>query len=229
MWNTTTTDGCPLEVTLHLTVNQIIYNSIYEEICATELPYEWNGMTIYEEGEYSYTVEGATAQDCDSIVKLELSINNGPDVVVTGDTIIMLGSETTLTASGADSYVWSTGETTESITVSPTAESTTYTVTGFDADGCSSTVEITVHTIDGVSANNFSISIYPNPVRNVVSVEAEGIRNVRLVDMLGQTMYDSNESSDTVQIDMSGFACGVYFMEVKTVNGIATQKVVKKN
>ena len=147
---------------------------------------------------------------------------------MTGDTLITLGEETTLTATGADTYVWNTGATTSSITVSPTAQATPYTVVGTNADGCSTTAEITVYTIDGVGANSFSISVYPNPTRNVVRVEAEGIRNIRLVNMLGQTMYDSNESGDSVQVDMSVYAVGVYFMEVKTVNGIATQKVVRK-
>ncbi|MCH8318537.1 MAG: PKD domain-containing protein, partial [Bacteroidetes bacterium] len=53
-------------------------------------------------------------------------------------------------ASGGDppySYAWSTGETTQNITVCP-AITTTYTVTVTDANGCSSSDEVTVNVID---------------------------------------------------------------------------------
>ena len=223
-----TAQECDSIVTLHLTVNPTLTADNYVEMCEKELPYEWNGELLYEGGQYSYTVEGATAQECDSIITLTLVVNLDPDVVITGETHILIGSQTTLTASGADTYLWNTGETTASITVSPTEPITTYTVVGTNINGCSSTTQITVYTTDGVGENAFDISIYPNPVKNVVSVEAEGIRNIRLVDMLGQTLYDSDENGDAVQVDMSGFADGVYFMQVKTVNGIVTQKVVKK-
>ncbi|NRA94561.1 MAG: T9SS type A sorting domain-containing protein [Psychroserpens sp.] len=49
------------------------------------------------------------------------------------DQFICEGTETTLTASGGDAYLWSTGETTQSITVSPWATET-YTVTVFEGD-----------------------------------------------------------------------------------------------
>ncbi len=54
------------------------------------------------------------------------------------------GGSTVLTASGADSYLWSTTETSAAITVSP-EESTTYNVTGTSIAGaCSATAGVTV-------------------------------------------------------------------------------------
>ncbi len=51
------------------------------------------------------------------------------------DTFICLGDEITLTAPDAVSYEWSTGETTQSINVSPTQHSA-YTVTVYNDQGC---------------------------------------------------------------------------------------------
>jgi len=53
------------------------------------------------------------------------------------------GQSTTLTASGADNYSWSTGDSTASITVTPSS-TTIYSVTGTLLNGCSSTASITV-------------------------------------------------------------------------------------
>ena len=67
----------------------------------------------------------------------------GAQVSITGDTAITYGQSAVLTASGADSYIWSTGETTASITVTPNI-TTTYIVTGLRSDGCSSSASITI-------------------------------------------------------------------------------------
>ncbi len=55
----------------------------------------------------------------------------GPTAGVSADTSICLGDIATLTATGGDTYLWSSGDTTQSIEVSPTTE-TTYIVTVFD-------------------------------------------------------------------------------------------------
>lgn len=60
-------------------------------------------------------------------------------VNITGDTAVIFGESATLTASGCDTYLWSTGDTTASITVIPN-RTTVYTVIGttYDRRGTSS-------------------------------------------------------------------------------------------
>ena len=59
------------------------------------------------------------------------------------DVSLQLGESTTLTSSEAESYEWSTGETTASINVSP-AETTTYTVLITNKNGCYAIDEVVV-------------------------------------------------------------------------------------
>ena len=72
-----------------------------------------------------------------------------PSVSITGTSTICSGTSTTLSGSGAVSYVWTGGPSTVSNTVSPTT-STTYTVTGTDANSCSNTATqlVTVNTVN---------------------------------------------------------------------------------
>ena len=65
------------------------------------------------------------------------------NVSISGNNAIYEGQSTTLTASGAESYAWSNGSTTSSITVSPTS-TTTYTVTGSYSCGNTGTASVTV-------------------------------------------------------------------------------------
>ncbi|MEZ4796634.1 MAG: T9SS type A sorting domain-containing protein [Flavobacteriaceae bacterium] len=98
---------------------------------------------------YSVTV---TQNGCSDTDNLTVTVNPNPIANAGNDVTILLGDSTTLSASGGDTYLWSTGETTQNITVSPSA-TTTYTVTAF-INGCEDTddVVVTVET-EQVNAN----------------------------------------------------------------------------
>ncbi len=84
----------------------------------------------------TYTVTGFDANGCSGVsVPVEVTEFDVPEVIITADgpTILCQGDQVTLTASDADSYLWSTGATTQSITVSAAG---TYTVDIVDANGC---------------------------------------------------------------------------------------------
>lgn len=76
---------------------------------------------------------------------------------ITGSSLICAGSSLTLTASGANTYSWSTGATTASITATPTAN-ITYTATGSNTLGCSGmgTQVVTVNPLPTVTASSSS-------------------------------------------------------------------------
>lgn len=85
-----------------------------------------------------------------------ISLWRTPPVEITGDNAICTGESTTLTASGSGPYLWSTGETTQSITVNPTA-TTTYTITETVSSACSTT-------------DNITVTVNPLPVVNIDDV-----------------------------------------------------------
>ena len=111
----------------------------------------------------TYTVTGATP--CGSSTKtITVVVNPKPTVAVASQTIC-IGGTATLTASGANTYSWSTSATGPSITVTPSV-TTNYTVTGTSAAGCTNsalaTVAVTTNTIPA-----FSITTNPpSPVIN---------------------------------------------------------------
>ncbi|MCH2224434.1 MAG: glycosyl hydrolase family 18 protein [Crocinitomicaceae bacterium] len=88
-----------------------------------------------------YTVEVTNPNGC-SILSLLYTFGAPPTVNINGNLSICLGDDVTLTANGADSYVWSTGETTQSVTYTPTT-TTSYSVTGSNPFG-SDTTTVTV-------------------------------------------------------------------------------------
>ena len=97
----------------------------------------------------TYTVTATNAFGCTESRSKLVNVLPLPVVSISGDNIICIGEETTLTASGGTSYVWNTGATTSSITVKPVI-TTTYTVTATDNNGCVGTESITV-TVNGLT------------------------------------------------------------------------------
>jgi gliding motility-associated-like protein len=119
---------------------------------------------------------------------VDVIINDLP-VVTVNDASICPGESTTLTANGADSYVWAeTGETTQSITVTPVA-STTYEVNGTDLNGCVNSAVSTV-TLAGVLV----INVTPQTI-------CDG--ETATLTASGATSYTWNTGETTASINVS--------------------------
>ena len=96
----------------------------------------------------TYTVNGSNAANCSATDAVIVTVNALPTINAGADISICSGTSATIAVSGGISYNWSTGATTSSITVSPTA-TTSYIVTGTNATNCMSTdnIKITVNDI----------------------------------------------------------------------------------
>ncbi|MBQ8222201.1 MAG: Omp28-related outer membrane protein [Bacteroidales bacterium] len=220
--------GCDSVIVMNLTVHPSYNVELTAEICEGE-DYKENGFNLNNlaAGIYNETRNLETEEDCDSIINLTLTVHEAPEVVIDGNTQINAGESTTLTASGADSYEWSTGETTASITVSP--ESTTnYSVVG-TTNGCETETEVTVNVTVGVGENDFSMTkIYPNPTEGELKIECMGMKEITVIMPNGQTLQNIMLSDDTYTLDMSEFKSGVYYLKITTDNGSKVFKTVKQ-
>ncbi|MCD6017054.1 MAG: hypothetical protein K0S53_175 [Bacteroidetes bacterium] len=101
-----------------------------------------------------YTITGIDGNSCMNTQTISLTVNSLPIVTAaSSSSAICAGFTATLTAGGANSYLWDTGGSTAVIAVSPTS-SAIYTVTGTDGNGCvnTDTVSLTVNTLPVVTA-----------------------------------------------------------------------------
>lgn len=80
-----------------------------------------------------------TRLNCSSDMNIFIHQLTPPNVLITGDKIVCPGDKATITASGANTYRWNTNEVGPTITQYPML-TTTYYVTGTDANGCTNTV-----------------------------------------------------------------------------------------
>ncbi len=80
-----------------------------------------------------------------------------------------------------------------------------------------------------ISNLNTQISIYPNPTKDVLNVELgmlNGNTTLSIMDVLGNTIYHSIFTTQHHTINLSSFPDGVYYLSLKTTDGITTKKVI---
>jgi Secretion system C-terminal sorting domain len=73
------------------------------------------------------------------------------------------------------------------------------------------------------------ITVYPNPVTNLLTIESSGknIRAVRIFDMTGKEIQRKTYNQKAIGLDITDFDSGIYFLEIETSEGIEMRRIVK--
>jgi hypothetical protein len=75
-------------------------------------------------------------------------------------------------------------------------------------------------------------SVYPNPGTGVFTLydkqnKLNG-RTLKVLNVLGEEISVLEISNESTIIDLSGFAAGIYFVNVHSANGVISQKIIRK-
>ena len=172
--NTTTTTytftptaglGCFTTAQITITVNPLptIVVSGNNNICEGETTiltasgassYVWNttegtiSISVTPTTTTTYSVTGTNSFGCEATAQYTVTVSAPPIANISGTSSICFGEFITLTASGGNSYTWSTGETSTSITSSPN-DTIIYWVTA--------------HVGSCVDSDTFTVNVTPNP------------------------------------------------------------------
>lgn len=105
----------------------------------------------------TYTIVGTNGAGCDTQVVVNVTVKPAANIIgVASKNPICAGESISLTANGGATYAW-TGGVTNGVPFTPSA-TTTYTVTGTNADGC-------------VGTDNVSVTVNPLPVISTLPAE----------------------------------------------------------
>jgi len=83
---------------------------------------------------------------------------------------------------------------------------------------------VTVQT-DGVNELNDDTKIYPSPTNGQITIEAEGMSHVTIMNALGQTIYDAPTNADQTVLDLSQYGTGMYLIRINTEKGVSVKRV----
>ena len=105
-----------------------------------------------------------------------------------------------------------------------------YTITGQTAFVESSPSNVVfVDWTTGIDENkgSQSVAIYPNPTEDKAFIEGEGLRQVRIFNMMGQAVQNYTVTGHQTVIDLSAYPMGCYFIETVTEHGCEINKILK--
>jgi len=202
-----------------------------------------------------YSIDNGVTFQSDSIFKnltegfYNVAVKNNSDTIYYGKQIELkeklpkLGNDGTFLAgvkltlnpgNGFSSYLWSTGETTNTIEVDSTGVGigTKKISVIVENNGCIYTDSIKITFIKPVNLFNVKkdeISICPNPVKYVLTIDATvGFEyNYFIYDMLG-TILIKGVFRDKIGIDVNNLKTGIYHLKISdNKNTIITKKLIK--
>ncbi|MBQ7532675.1 MAG: T9SS type A sorting domain-containing protein [Bacteroidales bacterium] len=98
-----------------------------------------------------------------------------------------------------------------------------YRIIAFYQNNCESDyieIEVEVTGDDNVGeALAANVAMYPNPTSGMVTIKAEAMRQLTIVNMMGQVVMTKSIDNDEVVLDMSLFNNGMYMVNIITDNG----------
>lgn len=158
----------------------------------------------------TYTVTGSSAFGClGAAVVSSVTVYASPTLSITSNpSTACLGNTVTLTASGATTYSWNTGTTTNTLAVSPSVN-TVYTVTG-TTTGCSATKTMSVNPIDIVLSST---------VTNIACNVSVNSGSISLLPSGGTFPYYYSWSNGATTANIKNLAVGSYSVLVSDANG----------
>jgi hypothetical protein len=169
-------------------------------------------ITLNPTAQTTYTIVGDASGCASTTETITIDVNALPTVAAS-NTITCSGSPVTLSATGADTYNWSTTANTNTTSVSPTTN-TTYTVTGTNTvTGCTSTVttvDVTVNQLPNITANaNPNTTCTSGTVNlNAATTGTTAITNYTWT--IGNGVDNTNQNQGSITFPASGLTTGTY-------------------
>ena len=77
-----------------------------------------------------------------------------------------------------------------------------------------------------VNTNADTINIYPNPVKDILNINAKGDYNYQLISIDGKIVKDGNQSENAVNVQ--NLPTGIYIMKITQDGKTSSHKVIKK-
>jgi len=196
----------------------------------------YNGQTIYGGEQTFMTLPDDTPEPCEVPTGLTVSAETDESISITWDADANVSSWN-IQYSAAGGTLSSATSNTNSYTINGLQPGTTYSIQvqancgdGNLSEWSSAVTGTTTTGIDSWLAN--SVSLYPNPAKEVVNVQCTmnnvQIEAVEVYDVYGKLINTVIVTENPTRINISGLADGMYFVRVTTEEGMVTKTFVKR-
>ena len=216
---------CDSIVTLNLTINNVGTSSI-DNVGNHCDSYTWIDGNTYTSSNNTASYIYTNATGCDSIIILNLTINENPVVSIS----YVNNDLSTLVTGGVPpySYQWNGPINSANAIVTPIV-SGNYCVQVTDNNACASVQVCENLTISGLiemSINN-DLILYPNPANDHITLEFTGnVIDIKVYNMLGELIIEQKitDGQSAIQLSLENWNAAIYSVQLQWENGSVIQK-----
>ena len=73
------------------------------------------------------------------------------------------------------------------------------------------------------------IKLYPNPTKGLLEIEAvNSVNQIKLYNLIGQELLTKKGTASRLNLDLTTFESGFYFLKIDTDKGTGVYKIVKE-
>lgn len=189
----------------------------------------------------TYFAFGTNSSGCTGVSSCTVTVKQLPTITVTSSNFTFCAGESaTLSANGAFSYTWSSGNGVVSQTsvavVSPSSTST-YTAFGIDANGCTNNSNLVLNVnactgLNNTNSINSELKIFPNPTSGDFTIEVIGNKYYRIdvIDVLGNFILKESliNNSTKFSVNINDYPKGIYFLKAQNNSEQRVYKIIKE-
>jgi hypothetical protein len=182
---------------------------------------------------FNYSVTGTSTNGCVGNLAIStVTVYALPVLTLTPTRAsICVKETTTITATGASNYSWSTNSTSAQISVAPVTN-TMYTIIGIDSKGCSNTgsVNINVLKCTGLpdAEQHSGLSVFPNPSNGIYNLKCESELTFSVYNMLGDLILKQTVDKGLHSINLESFPSGTYLLRTDGPGNVYQKMLIKQ-
>lgn len=210
--------------------------------------YEWHGNIYHESGVYNHTVPNDNG--CDSLIVLNLTIIDAPQLIINGltniaattdvwpgiynyclsDSLELADCDINWSCSNKDWKVLPPDSRYWFTIIARTLGTGIITATVNCESGCirATSLFVTAGHI-GVNENIENlVEIYPNPANNNVFIKAEQLKQIIIYNCYGQQIIVKNDINmeNEININVENLSNGIYLADITTTKGKITKRII---
>ena len=182
-----------------------------------------NGTQVSTNVNYSFTVTGnrnLVANFVPNTHTIQATAGSNGTITPSGNITVALG------ANQSFSMIPDAGYEVQEVYIdgNPVGAMNSYTFTNVTDDHY---IHVTFTLVDAIDENSTDfIQVYPNPTMGEVIIEAEGLSHIQIVNLQGQTVYNTSVVDEQIHIDLSQMAKGIYLMHIEAKGRQVVRKIV---
>lgn len=85
---------------------------------------------------------------------------------------------------------------------------------------CTYKLTVNINTLGTNDLSDINFNIFPNPTTDFLNITGDNIKNIKVIDMNGRVLFNEDNTSSDIKVDVTSFTKGNYMVRVNDTKSI---------